>query len=355
MNTIGNALKLTVFGESHSAAIGCVIDGLPAGFKMDLDAIRFELKRRAPRSSPESTERNEDDDFEILSGLLSGRTTGSALAVVFRNKDAVSGDYAFDFARPSHADLPAFIKYRGYNDRRGGGAFSGRLTAPTVFAGAVCKQLLNKTGIEVFSHIASVGGIADERFDPLIKEKPMLDPMFPLLDTGLRDRMTGLFTELRESGDSTGGTVECAVLGMPAGIGEPLFGSLESAISNIVFAVPGVHAIEFGAGFALSGMLGSEANDPILESGRTLTNNSGGVNGGLSNGMPLIFRAAFRPVPSIARPQRSVTLGTLEECEAVIPGRHDACILPRGCAVIEAAAAVAVYDLLLMNRGTYGE
>lgn len=346
MNSFGNSIRLTLFGESHGAALGCTFDGLPAGFVPDLERVEFELTRRAPHSGVESTRRSETDRYSVLSGMLNGACTGAPLTVVFENRDARSADYCADIPRPSHADLAARLKYKGFNDHRGGGMFSGRMTLPLVFAGALCRQLLEAAGILIASHISSIGGIQDVRFDPCMKTLPQLDPHFPLVDPRLRAEIDALFSDLRRSGDSVGGSVECAALGVPAGIGEPFFNGLESCIAHILFSVPGVHGVEFGAGFGFSGMRGSEANDPISPDLTTLSNNSGGINGGISNGMPIVFRAAFRPVPSIALPQRTVDLSTSEAVTLEIKGRHDCCILPRACAAVEAAAAIALYDSL---------
>lgn len=350
MNSYGNMLKLSLFGESHGPAVGCTVDGLPDGFAPDFDEIGMELSRRAPNVSAGSTARNEKDSYKIISGFYNHRTTGAPFTVVFANTDANSADYSDHFARPSHADLTAYVKYGGHNDSRGGGAFSGRMTVPIVFVGALIKQLLAEKGIRIVSHIYSIGNISDTPFDPVSGEVPQLDPFFPLVDPEKREAIEALFASLRNEGDSIGGMVECAVYGLPLGIGEPFFASVESEISGLLFSVPGVHGVEFGAGFAFSGMTGSEANDPIICCGKTATNHSGGVNGGITNGMPLIFRAAFRPVPSIAKEQTSIDYVTGECMKKAISGRHDVCILPRGCAVIEAAAAIALYDLILQAR-----
>lgn len=346
MNSFGNNLRITLFGESHGNALGCVVDGLPAGFAPDMDALAFELKRRAPRSASESTSRRETDDFEIVSGLYNGRCTGAPLTAIFGNRDSRSEDYADNIPRPSHADLAARIKYGGFNDPRGGGMFSGRLTLPIVFAGALCKQLLLARGVRIASHILRIGAFTDARFDSIMTELPALDPMFPLIKPELKSNIEEFFSALRKEGNSVGGIVECAALGVPAGIGEPFFNGLESMVSHLVFSIPGVHGVEFGAGFEFADLLGSDANDPILPDFRTQTNNSGGINGGISNGMPLIMRAAFRPVPSIALTQKSVDLNTGEAVTLTIPGRHDCCVLPRACAAIEAALAIALYDTI---------
>ncbi|MBQ1684607.1 MAG: chorismate synthase [Clostridia bacterium] len=345
MNSFGDRIRFTVFGTSHGVAVGCTLDGLPAGFKPDLDAVRFELSRRSPRASSESTSRQEDDEFEILSGLFNGCTDGAPVCAVFKNKNADPADYKTRAVRPSHADYAAYVKYSGCNDPRGGGMFSGRMTAPIVFAGALIKQLLACEGISIRSHIANIGGIIDDPFVPTCCSVPELDPFFPLVNSGKKPLFEALFDEVRSCGDSIGGTVECLISGVPAGVGEPFFDSIESVLSHILFSIPGVHGVEFGAGFSLASMRGSEANDAILAGGKTSTNNSGGINGGISNGMPIIFRCVFRPVPSIAAEQDSIDIETGKAVKVRLSGRHDACILPRGCAVIEAAAAIAVYDL----------
>lgn len=347
MNWFGNNLRISVFGESHGAAVGCTIDGLPAGFIPNLSCVDFELARRAPSRGAESTKRNESNEYEILSGLYNGVCTGSPLTAVFRCTDARGSDYEHIPPRPSHADLAASVKYSGFNDPRGGGMFSGRLTVPIVFAGALCKQLLSKHGIHIASHILRIGSVADSSFDPVMLELPQLDPFFPLIDEEKRTIIEEVFAEKRAAGDSIGGSVECAVLGLPIGLGSPFFNGLESVLSHLLFSIPGVHGVEFGAGFDFASMKGSEANDAILPNLKTLTNNSGGINGGISNGMPVIFRAVFRPVPSISIPQRSVDPVTDKEVILELRGRHDCCILPRGCAVIEAAAAIAILDQLL--------
>lgn len=349
MNSFGNNIHLTLFGESHGSAVGCTVEGVPAGFIPDLEAVAFELKRRAPHSGSESTSRMDSNEFELISGFYNGKCTGAPLTVLFRNKDVRSDDYKTNIPRPAHADLTAKIKYRGFNDPRGGGMFSGRLTLPIVFAGALCKQLLASRGIRIASHIQRIGGIADMNFDPMMTDFPALDPFFPLLNTELRKHIEDYFAALRKSGNSIGGVVECAALGFPAGIGEPFFNGLESAISYILFSIPGIHGVDFGTGFELAEMLGSDANDPILASMKTATNHAGGINGGISNGMPIILRTVFRPVPSISLPQQSIDLSTGKAVTLEINGRHDCCILPRGCAAVEAAVAIALYDAMLPN------
>lgn len=347
MNTYGRNFRFSIFGESHGKCVGCTIDGLPAGFAPDFDFVRHELDRRSPGAYTGSTPRKETDEYEVLSGMYNGKATGMPLTVVFPNKDVDSSPYMNKAARPGHADYAAYRKYQGYNDPRGGGAFSGRLTTALVFAGAIAKQLLSKSGIKLISHVASIGHMTDMSFDPLMKEIPALDPAFPLVDNKLRGEFEAMLSSVRADGDSVGGTVEAAAVNIPIGIGEPYFGGFESCLASILYSIPGVHGVEFGAGFAFSAMRGSEANDQYLHGGRTSTNNSGGINGGISNGMPIIFRVAFRPVPTISSEQSMLDLGTSEAKTAASAGRHDACILPRGCVIVECAAAICIYDLLL--------
>lgn len=270
------------------------------------------------------------------------------LTAVFRNSDAKPADYCGTAARPSHADYAANRKYGGYNDPRGGGAFSGRLTAPLVFAGAIAKQLLREHGIRVFSHVLRIGNISDLRFEPCMCEQPILDPFFPLVAPNRRSAFEELFEKAAAGKTSLGGIVECAALLEPesAFFGEPFFDGVESMISHIVFSIPGIHGIEFGAGFGFADLDGASANDRILSGGKTKTNNSGGINGGIANGMPIVFRACFRPVPTVMREQLSIDFVTGEETVLAPRGRHDVCILPRGCAAVEAAAAIALLDLV---------
>ena len=350
MNTYGKNFRFSIFGESHGDCIGCTIDGLPAGFAPDFDFVSRELSRRSPGAYIGSTSRRERDEYKVISGMYNGRTTGMPLTVIFPNNDVDSSPYINNIARPGHADFAAYRKYHGYNDPRGGGAFSGRLTAALVFAGAIAKQLLSKSGIEVISHVASIGHISDSKFDPVMKEIPDLDPAFPLVDNSLRSEFDAMLTSVREAGDSIGGTVEAAAVNIPIGVGEPYFRGFESCLASILYSIPGVHGVEFGAGFAFSVMRGSEANDQYLYGGSTSTNNSGGINGGISNGMPVIFRVAFRPVPTVFTEQSMLDLETSEPILAAAKGRHDACILPRGCVIVECAAAICIYDLLLQTK-----
>jgi len=361
---IGTALKLSIFGQSHSEAIGAVLDGLPAGEAIDLRAVQAFLNRRAPgaRQMPGgqyATARREADKPLVLSGLAEGRTCGAPLAVMIRNTDARPGDYGNlrDTPRPSHADYPAAVKYGPAHDIRGGGHFSGRLTAPLCFAGAVCGQILERKGITTGAHIASIGKVEDTRFDPVDLRPETLRQVssepFAVLDLARGEAMRAEIAAAREAGDSVGGVVECAVLGLPPGLGEPMFEGIENKIAQLVFGIPAVKGIEFGAGFAVGARRGSENNDAYeMVDGqvRTRTNHGGGIAGGLSSGMPLVFRAAFKPTPSIAMEQDTVSLSRGENTTLQITGRHDPCIVPRAVPCVEAAAMVAVLDLLLMGN-----
>lgn len=351
----GNNIKVSVFGQSHSNGIGVVIDGLPAGEKIDMDNVMKFLSRRSPSSSANSTARRETDEPHILSGLVDSYTCGAPLCAVFENSDTRSQDYEKlkDIPRPAHADFPAFIKNNGFNDVRGGGHFSARLTAPLCFAGAVCIELLKTQGIYIGAHIASIGKIRDTVFDPVnVSQKDLKLPAegdLPIIDKSLSNEINDLFLSLRRDGNSVGGSIECCILGMPVGIGEPMFDGVENRISSAVFAVPAVKGIEFGAGFKVSEMLGSENNDPyymINDIVKTKTNNHGGILGGLSSGMPIIFKVAMKPTPSIYIEQDSVSLSKKDNEKLLINGRHDVCIVPRAVPCIEAAAAIAIYDLV---------
>ncbi len=355
MSSWGNAVKISVFGESHGKGIGVVIDGLPAGVLLDMDKIYMQMSRRAPGKDKTATPRLEKDIPDILSGVLDNVTTGAPLCAVISNTNTRSGDYGniMSCPRPGHADFTGNIRYNGFNDISGGGHFSGRLTAPIVFAGAVCRQILEKKGIRIAAHIASIGNVNDSRFDPVNIPDELCDRLnastFALIDESKETEMRELVGQCRMSLDSIGGTVECAVTGMPAGVGSPMFYGIEGVISSIVFGVPAVKGIEFGAGFAVSEMRGSENNDEFFYDGdevKTRTNNHGGILGGISSGMPVIFRAALKPTPSIGRTQKTVDLVKHENSELEIHGRHDPCIVPRAVPVIEAAAAIAVVNLL---------
>lgn len=336
--------------------MGAVIDGIPAGTVIDTEALARFMARRAPGSGPLSTPRRESDLPEIVSGTADGVCCGAPLCIIIKNTDARSADYERirSVPRPSHADYPAYVKYGGHNDIRGGGQFSGRLTAPFCAAGGIALQLLEKRGIRVFSHILSVGGIKDEPFDPVSPDTERLGALAGLrlavLDPAAGERMAAEIKAAHADGDSVGGIAECMVTGLPAGVGEPIYDSLESRIASLVFSIPAVKGVEFGSGFAGSALRGSRNNDPyrVLD-GRIVTssNNSGGICGGISTGMPVLFRAAFKPTPSISRPQDSVLLEEMKDETLEITGRHDPCIVPRALPAVEAAAAMAVLDLMI--------
>ena len=345
-------MRYTIFGESHGPAIGVVLEGVPAGLELDLERVQQELDRRRPGQGPLTTARKEADRPEILSGLFQGRTTGAPLCAVIRNGDQHSGDYdKLRFTpRPSHGDYAGYVKSGGCQDWRGGGHFSGRLTAPLVFAGAVAKQLLAERGVSVGAHISSIYGITDAALEDTRQLAAVARKDFPVLDDGKGEEMRQAILEARQEGDSVGGAIECAVAGLPAGLGGPDFGcNVEGIFAQYLFAVPAVKGVDFGAGVALALMRGSEANDPFaVEEGKvvTTTNHAGGVNGGITNGMPVTFEVTLRPTPSISLPQQSVDLRTGEETEIEITGRHDPCIVPRAVPVIEAAAALAACQVL---------
>lgn len=350
-SSYGDNIRLILFGQSHSPAVGVTIEGLPAGEELDLDALQRFMARRAPGQNAWATARHEADEPEFVSGLTGSVTCGAPLTALIRNADTRSKDYSrlARLPRPGHADYTAFVKYGEHRDYAGGGHFSGRLTAPLCVAGGICLQLLAREGISVISRIAQIGPVCD-RGELLASTA---EKAFPVVDDEQGEAMRAVIAAAKAEGDSVGGVVECAVLGLPAGLGDPMFDGMENRIARIVFGIPAVKGLEFGAGFSLAAMRGSEANDAFaVRDGRivTETNRCGGILGGITDGMPLVFRAAFKPTPSIAKEQRSVDLGTLEEKPLVIEGRHDPCIVPRAVPVVEAAAAIAVYDALLEQR-----
>lgn len=354
----GERIKLSIFGGSHTEAIGVTLDGLPAGEGIDMEAVLEQMARRAPGQDKTATTRKEEDRPRVLCGLLDGVTTGAPLTAVIENTSQRSKDYS-DLKihpRPGHADYTAWVKYGGNHDIRGGGHFSGRLTAPLVFAGAVARQLLDRRGITVGSHVRAVGKAeGDLPFDPVGVSKELLERLsreyFPVVDPDAKERMRGEIEKARLEADSVGGVVECAVLGMPAGAGNPMFGGVENLISSLVFGIPAVKGVEFGAGFDGTKLRGSENNDPFYydehRQVKTRTNNAGGILGGITNGMPLIFRAAFKPTPSIGQEQDTVDLKTGENTKLTIHGRHDPCIVPRAAPVVEAVACIACLELLM--------
>lgn len=346
-------MRYTIFGESHGPAIGVTLTGVPAGLELDWAEISREMARRAPGKNAWSTARKEADQPEVLSGVFEGRTTGAPLCAVIANTDTRSQDYSRtkDLVRPGHADYPAFVRYGGHNDYRGGGHFSGRLTAPLVFAGAVAKQLLALRGVRVGAHISSIYGVSDDPLEDWDSLRATADKDFPVLNDGKGEAMKAAIAEAKEELDSVGGSIECAVFGLPAGLGSPDFGeNAEGIFSQYLFAVPAVKAVAFGAGTAFSLMRGSEANDPLYVddngSVKAEQNCAGGINGGITNGMPLFFEVTLRPTPSIARPQFTVNLAKGENAVLELHGRHDPCIVPRAVPVIEAAAALAACELM---------
>jgi chorismate synthase len=355
MNTWGNKLRLSLFGESHGAAIGMIIDGLPPGEMLDREAIAAEMARRAPGSGSLSTPRREADEVEIVSGLCEDKTNGFPLCGLIRNGDTRSGDYGTAL-RPGHADWTALLKYGGHADMRGGGHFSGRLTAPLVFAGAIAGQLLARRGIVVYGRIAAIAGIADET-PPLLPTpyESLAAKELPIHSDEQKDRMVAAILQAKSEGDSVGGVIEAVAFGLPGGLGEPFFGSVESEIAALLFSIPAVKGVEFGDGFALANLRGSAANDSLRMKDSAIiseSNRNGGVLGGITNGMPLTLRAAIKPTPSISRAQETVDAATMEETTLEIKGRHDPCIVPRAVPVVEAAVALCLLDLLL-QRGNY--
>lgn len=353
-STYGERLKLSIFGQSHGAAIGMTLDGIPAGLPVDLDALQVFLNRRAPGQHSYSTPRREEDHPDFLAGIVNGYTCGAPISAVIYNKNTRSADYQNlkDCPRPGHADYTAQVKYHGFQDVAGGGHFSGRLTAPLCIAGGLCKQWLELAGIRIGARIGSIAGIPDEplQFNTQNPNLDLIDSNFPVLNIKAGERMREQIEAARLDGDSVGGTIECIVTGLPAGLGDPIFSGMESRISQIVYGVPAVKGLEFGSGFYGSSIRGSENNDSFTVSGNkisTLTNHAGGILGGITNGMPIIFRVAIKPTPSITKQQRSISLSQMKEQSLQINGRHDPCIVPRAVPVIEAAAAIAVYDAFL--------
>lgn len=355
--SFGDNIRITVFGQSHSAAMGVVIEGLPAGFEPDEGKLAAFMSRRAPGRDKLSTPRKESDSVKFISGLVNGKTCGAPLCAMIENTNTRSADYdeLRDVPRPSHADFAAWAKFGENRDVSGGGQFSARLTAPLCIAGGLCMQLLEKEGIFIGTHIAAVGSVHDSLFDP-VNVSPTDFPTgkdFPVLDDAAGEKMQKLILDARADGDSVGGVVECAVCGMKPGYGDALFGGMEGKISSAVFAVPAVKGIEFGSGFSAAEKRGSENNDAFeIRNGgiATVTNNHGGILGGITSGMPIIFRAAFKPTPSIAKTQQSVSLSGGKNVALNIKGRHDPCVVKRGTVCIEAAAAIAVYDIY--KKGT---
>ena len=338
----GNNIKVSIFGESHGNAIGINIDGLPSGFEIDMDKILLEMERRAPGKNQLSTARKEADLPEILSGFFEGKTTGTPLCAIIRNSDTRSKDYAKtkDFMRPGHADFTGYERYSGFNDYRGGGHFSGRITAPLVFAGAICKQILEEKGIFIGAHISSIKDIEDEKFNSTnISKEDLLElrsKELPLINTSLEEKMKHTI-------------MQAAVVGIKPGVGNPFFDSVESTLAHLMFSVPAVKGIEFGKGFDMTKLLGSEANDEYYYDGdlvKTKTNNNGGILGGISNGMPIVFKVAIKPTASILKEQNTIDIKNKKDVKFRIEGRHDPCIVQRAVPVIEAVTAIGMLDLI---------
>ena len=351
-SSLGNKLKVQIFGQSHSRAVGVVMDGLPAGEKIDMERAGDFLRRRAGGRNSWSTRRAEPDVPNIVGGLVDNVTCGAPLCALFENSDTRASDYEELRAipRPSHADYTAFVKHSAHNDVNGGGHFSARLTLPLCFAGAVCLQLLERKDVAIDAHIHSIGDIADEPFNELCANDSPVGDDFPVLSRDAGEKMISAIEAAAAEGDSLGGVVECGVWGLPAGLGEPIFDNLESRFAYALFAIPAVKGVEFGAGFGSAKMRGSQYNDPFYMDKavvKTKTNNSGGILGGISNGMPVIFRAAFKPTPSISRAQASVNLLTGEDVTLNIKGRHDPCVVPRAVPCVIAAAAIIMLDIIL--------
>ena len=354
-STYGENLKLSIFGQSHGAGIGMTLDGIPAGLSVDFEALQAFLDRRAPGQNDWSTPRKESDQPEFLAGIVDNFTCGAPIAAVIRNNNTRSGDYEElkNCPRPGHADFTAQIKYGGFQDCAGGGHFSGRLTAPLCIAGGLCKQWLEEMGIRIGAHIVRIGAETAKGFDPLTPQLDQVGNFFPTLDADSADRFQSVIANTKSEGDSVGGTIQCAIVGLPAGLGEPMFGGVESRIAQIVYGIPAVKGVAFGEDAA--SCFGSQYNDAFtVADGQitTATNHCGGILGGITTGMPVLFTASFKPTPSIAKPQTTVSLSRLEETQLQVKGRHDPCIVPRAVPVVEAAAAIAVMDMILGNTQT---
>ena len=353
-STWGEKVKISVFGESHGKAIGVVIDGLPAGFKVDNDKILTQMARRAPGKDKTATPRKESDLPDVMSGMLDNVTTGAPLCAIINNTNTKSADYSNLLAcpRPGHSDYTAYEKYKSFNDIRGGGHFSGRLTAPLVFAGSICRQILEEKGIKISAHISQIGKVKDKSFDPVEIPTDLMDKLskssFSLIDASKENDMREVVEKARLNQDSVGGIIECAITGLPSGLGGPMFGGVEGVISSIIFGIPAIKGIEFGKGFDLAEMLGSESDDPFEykdEKIVTKTNNCGGILGGITNAMPVVFRVCVKATPSISKEQDTVDLQKKCNTKLSIQGRHDPCIVPRAVPVIEACTAIALMNL----------
>ena len=357
---IGHALSVQIFGESHGAALGVIVDGFPAGFRVDVPALEAFLQRRAAKGGELATGRHEADTPKVLSGMLNGVATGQPIAAVFENADTHSSDYSFlpERPRPGHADYPAIVKSAGFDDLRGSGHHSGRLTLAYAFAGGLALQFLAAKGVRVAGHVLSIGGVADTAVDPLTPDMDALlrcrTQAVPTLDPQAGEAMRAAILAAKAELDSVGGEVELAATGLPVGLGSPFFDGVEALAAQYLFSIPAVKGVSFGAGFAAAGLRGSEYNDPYTVSGGrvvTTANHAGGLLGGLTTGMPVIARVAFRPTPSISRPQRTVSLSAMADAELTVKGRHDPCIVVRALPVAEGALALALCDLWLRRDG----
>lgn len=356
-NTFGQSVSVTIFGESHGSAIGAVIDGIAPGININEEFIQKQLSRRRPSSNID-TPRQEKDEYKIISGVFEGKTTGTPICIGIPNENVKSKDYSKikGIARPSHADYSAECKYHGYQDYRGGGHFSGRITAALVVAGAIIMTALDNLGIKIGTHILKCGSACDNDFNDVENEIIKLNNQdFPLINTDLKEQMISEILDARENKDSIGGIIQTAICGVPAGVGEPWFDSIEGVLSHAIFSVGGIKGIEFGKGFGFSNVRGSEANDQFeIKNGKiaTKTNNNGGINGGITNGMPIIFNCAVKPTPSIARPQSTVDFIKGEETTLEVQGRHDPAIIRRICPVVDSVCAIAICDMLAQRYGT---
>jgi chorismate synthase len=355
-SVICDKIKVSIFGESHGEAIGCVIDGLPAGIKLDMDKIYSDMARRAPGKDKTATPRLEKDIPHILSGVLNDTTTGAPLAMEIQNTNTRSVDYGnlMTVPRPSHSDYPAYVKYNGCNDVRGGGHFSGRLTAPLVFAGAVAKQILEQKGIKIGAHIKRVGSVEDESVDMNNISEQLIEDLthkqFSTISSDAEEKMRAEIESFRMNQDSVGGEIECFAIGLPVGVGGNMFDTVESKLASVLFGVPAVKGIQFGMGFDFAKANASKVNDEYeIKDGKVAlcTNNNGGVLGGMTTGAPIVVSVAIKPTPSISKEQRSVNLQTMQNETLVIHGRHDPCIVPRAVPVIEAAVALGILDLMM--------
>lgn len=353
MSSIFNGnIKISIFGESHGPTIGAVIDNIPAGEKIDFEKILVEMSRRAPGTNDTATSRTENDVPNIISGILNGYTTGAPICALIKNNDIKSDDYKSiaNNIRPGHADYSSYIKYNGFNDPRGGGHLSGRLTASLTFCGAVCRQLLERRGIIIGAHIYSIFDICDTPFESTIPDdllKSLSTNKFPLINESLKEKMIQKILLAKNDGDSTGGIIECAITHVPAGLGSPIFDGIENKIASLIFSIPGIKGIEFGAGFRSTTMTGSKHNDEFtINNGEisTVTNNHGGILGGISSGMPIVFRCAVKPTSSISKLQNTVDIISRKPAKLSVTGRHDPCIVPRAVPVVESIAAIALVD-----------